>query len=96
LDVKRDSAIHRLWRLLRGQSPDDTQQRLLELYWNRAELKKELLKLQDQQNRLLAKFDAQQAAAKVADGKLDELAELLGRPEAVSNYVHCGANAATN
>jgi hypothetical protein len=72
----------RFLRRLRGQPEDDAQQQLLRLYWNRAELKKELLNLQSQQSRLVAKLDAQQSASRQADSKLDQLAELLGRPEA--------------
>jgi len=73
--------IARTWRRLRGQPEDPHQEQLLRLYWNRAELKKELSLLQDERHGILGKLDAQQAAIRRSTEQLEELAAYLGRPE---------------
>ncbi|HTE40957.1 MAG TPA: hypothetical protein VK629_09000 [Steroidobacteraceae bacterium] len=73
-------SIARFWRRLRGQAEDPHQEQLLRLYWNRAELKKELSDLQDERQGLLSKLDTQQTTIKRASEQLDELAAYLGRP----------------
>lgn len=74
-------SIARLWRRLRGQQQDPHQEQLLKLYWNRAELKKELLDLQEERHGLLSKLETQQGAMRRSTEQLEELAAYLGRPE---------------
>jgi hypothetical protein len=74
----------RVWRKLRGQDEDPHQEQLMRLYWNRAELKKELSNLQEERHGLLAKLDAQQATLKRATEQVEELAAYLGRPAVFS------------
>jgi hypothetical protein len=74
-------ALARAWRKLRGQKEDPHQDQLMRLYWNRAELKKELSDLQEERHGLLAKLDAQQTSLKRAGEQVEELAAYLGRPE---------------
>jgi hypothetical protein len=75
-------SITRLWRSLRGQPLDEHEQQLMRLYWNRAELKKELSALQEERQSLNSKLDNHQAAVRRAAEQVDELAAYLGRPEA--------------
>jgi predicted nuclease with TOPRIM domain len=56
-------------------------ERLLQLYWNRAELKKELSKLQDERHKLLEEFKRLEGTAARAEEKLAELEGYLGDPE---------------
>lgn len=56
-------------------------ERLLQLYWNRAELKKELTRLQDERHRLLEQIRTHEATfARNREQQL-QLEELLGNPE---------------
>jgi len=71
----------RLWRRWRGQPVDEHDEQLMRLYWNRAELKKELSKLQDERHNLLSKLESHQTALRRASEQVDELAAYLGRPE---------------
>jgi hypothetical protein len=71
----------RLWRRWRGQPIDEHEQQLMRLYWNRAELKKELSDLQEERQVLLSKLESQQALVRRATEQVDELAAYLGRPE---------------
>jgi hypothetical protein len=73
--------IGSVWRRLRGQAEDPHQEQLLRLYWNRAELKKELSDLQDERAGLLSKLDTQQSTIRRSSEQLDELAAYLGRPD---------------
>jgi hypothetical protein len=63
------------------QPPLDHEERLLRLYWNRAELKKELSRLQDERHRLLEQLRNQEGAADRAREQLEVLEEYLGNPE---------------
>lgn len=74
-------SMDRLWRRVRGRPAEDHEQQLMRLYWNRAELKKELSALQEQRQALQTKVDAHQGAVRRASEQLDELAAYLGRPE---------------
>jgi hypothetical protein len=53
----------------------------MRLYWNRAELKKELSALQDERQVLQTKLESHQTAVRRASEQVDELAAYLGRPE---------------
>ena len=74
-------ALARFWRRLRGQPLDEDEQRLMRLYWNRAELKKELSTIQDERQVLLAKLETQQTTVRRTTEQVDELAAYLGRPD---------------
>ncbi|HEX7115807.1 MAG TPA: hypothetical protein VF193_11810 [Steroidobacter sp.] len=66
---------------LAGAPQPDHDERLLQLYWNRAELKKELSRLQAERHRLLEKLEARDTALERAQEQLEELEEYLGDPE---------------
>ena len=57
------------------------QERLLKLYWNRAELKKELARLDDQLHRLRDRLKQQEVATERAGEEREALEALLGNPE---------------
>ena len=59
----------------------DEQERLLKLYWNRAELKKALGGLDDQLHQLQDRLKQQEAATQRAIDERDALETLLGNPE---------------
>jgi len=65
------------------QPVDD--ERLLQLYWNRAELKKELGRLQDERYSLLEQLKKQEGAAIRAREQLEELERYLGDADAASH-----------
>jgi hypothetical protein len=67
--------------LLGNRRPSDEQERLLKLYWNRAELKKELASLDDDLYQLGDKLKQQAAATQRARDELESLETLLGNPE---------------
>ena len=71
------------WTLPRGaaRKSSDEQQRLLKLYWNRAELKKELGGLDDQLHLLQDRLKQQEAATLRAIEDRETLETLLGNPE---------------
>jgi chromosome segregation ATPase len=73
--------ISRLWSKWRGHPVDQHEQQLMRLYWNRAELKKELSDLQNERDQLLAKVESHQATVRRAGEQVDALAAYLGRPE---------------
>jgi len=57
------------------------QERLLKLFWNRAELKKELQGLDDQLHNLRNKLKQQENANSRLQQQLEQLEILLGNPE---------------
>ena len=71
------------WTQPRGvaKRSSDEQQRLLKLYWNRAELKKALGGLDDQRHQLQDRLKQQEAATQRAIDERDALETLLGNPE---------------
>jgi len=71
-----------LRRLLPGSAPPATDERLLQLFWNRAELKKELGRLQDEHQELLERIKQHEGAAARSREQWDELERYLGDPEA--------------
>lgn len=67
---------------LAGTEPAEQEARLLQLYWNRAELKKELSRLQDEHYKLKQKVRDYELAAEQAREQLAALEQYLGNPEA--------------
>lgn len=63
-----------------ARAPADDE-RLLQLYWNRAELKKELSRLQDERHKLLEQLRAHEASFVRHSEQLLQLEEFLGNPE---------------
>ena len=68
-------------QLLPGTRTAQDDERLLQLYWNRAELKKELVRLQAEQHRLHEQLRIHEAAAARANEQLQMLEEHLANPE---------------
>lgn len=68
-------------RLAGGSTPEH-EERLLQLYWNRAELKKELTRLQDERYRLLEQLRAYEAEVERVREQFAALEQYLGNPEA--------------
>lgn len=71
-------------RLPGTQRPADDE-RLLQLYWNRAELKKELGHLQNERHTLHEQLKQQEATLARAREQLDELEKYLGDPEVAAH-----------
>lgn len=70
-----------LRQLLPGARTAEEDERLLRLYWNRAELKKELSRLQEERHRILERLRTQEVATARAQEQLQVLEEYLGNPE---------------
>jgi hypothetical protein len=68
-------------RLAAGSRQPAEDERLLQLYWNRAELKKELARLQDERHKLLEQLRNHEAAYVRHSEQLLQLEEYLGNPE---------------
>lgn len=64
-----------------GASRQVEEERLLQLYWNRAELKKELTRLQAEREQLLEQMQKQEGATAKAREQLEQLEQHLGDPE---------------
>lgn len=69
--------------LARRQPVDDD--RLLRLFWNRAELKREFAKLQRERERMVDQIRQQEGEALRAQQRLDQLESLLADPERAGN-----------
>jgi hypothetical protein len=67
-------------RRLVGSVPPEEDERLLQLYWNRAELKKELARALDERHRALEQIKKYEGIALRAREQLDELENYLGDP----------------
>jgi DNA repair exonuclease SbcCD ATPase subunit len=77
-----------------GKADPAEQERLLKLFWNRAELKKELQDLDDQLHNLRNKLKQQENANARLQQQLEQLEVLLGNPErGVDALVHFGLKA---
>jgi hypothetical protein len=77
-----------------GKADPAEQERLLKLFWNRAELKKELQSLDDQLHNLRNKLKQQENANTRLQQQLEQLEVLLGNPErGVDALVHFGLKA---
>lgn len=68
-------------QLLPGTRPPAEDERLLQLFRNRAELKKEFLGLQDERYALLEKLKKQESATQRAKEQLEQLEVHLGNPD---------------
>lgn len=75
----------RLNQLLPGTRQPVEDERLLQLYWNRAELKKELGRLQTEHLVLLEQTKKQEDAAAHAREQIDELERYLGDPDVATH-----------
>lgn len=64
-----------------GASRQVEDEKLLQLFWNRAELKKELTRLQAERDRLLEYIEKQDAAALKLREQMDHLEQYLGDPD---------------
>lgn len=85
---KRDAALAGLAALFRNtesQSPDS--EKLLHLYWNRAELKKEFAAMRKEKYRLKDRIKQQEGATARLQQKLDHLEGLLLDPQWAMNVV---------
>jgi hypothetical protein len=69
------------------EKPQENSEKLLQLYWNRAELKKEFADLRAEKYRLLELVKEQEGATARVQQKLDNLEQLLLDPEWVYNVV---------
>lgn len=65
-----------------GVQPEEHEARLLQLYWNRAELKKELSRLQNERYKLLEQLRHSEAETQQARDQYAALEQYLGNPEA--------------
>ncbi len=68
-------------QLLPGARQPEQDERLLQLFWNRAELKKELTRLQDERIKLLEQIRNQETATARAKEHVQVIEEYLGNPE---------------
>src|SRR5262245_16663718 len=75
----------RLRRIWTGEPQPEHEQRLIQLYWNRAELKKELSNQTEQSHALAEKLRMQEAAARRAAELQEQLHAYLGNPETGAN-----------
>jgi predicted nucleic acid-binding Zn-ribbon protein len=75
------SRLSNFRQLLPGARQPEQDERLLQLFWNRAELKKELTRLQDERLQLLEQIRNQQTATARAKEHVQVLEEYLGNPE---------------
>jgi chorismate mutase len=66
---------------LPGAAPPPEDEKLLQLYWNRAELKKEVTRLQDERHKLIENHKKQEGIAARMRDHLDQLEDYLGNPE---------------
>jgi predicted nucleic acid-binding Zn-ribbon protein len=65
-----------------GVPHEEHEAQLLQLFWNRAQLKKELARLQDERHKLLGRLHAQETETEIAREQLAALEHYLGNPEA--------------
>ncbi len=83
--------FQRLMQRLAGRRPSAEDERLVALFRNRAELKKELSTLADERHRLLDRLKLQEGATMKVEEQLATLEAYLGRPEEASKnlaYFH--------
>lgn len=69
------------------EKPDNSSDKLRDLYWNRAELKKEFANLREEQFRLQDRIKQKDGAAARLQQKIDHLENLLLNPEWVYNVI---------
>ena len=73
--------LRRLGGRLSGKQESAEDQRLVELFRNRAELKKELHELGEERHRLLDRLKLQEGATMRVEEQMAALEQYLGRPE---------------
>ena len=73
--------LRRAVQRLAGRRPSAEEQRLVELFRNRAELKKELNALDDERHKLLDRLKLQEGATMRAEEQYAALEQYLGRPD---------------
>jgi len=73
--------LRRLALRLRGREPSVEDERLVALFRNRIELKKELNELDDERNRLLDRLKLQEGSTMRVEEQIAALEQYLGRPE---------------
>jgi hypothetical protein len=73
--------LNTLRQRIAGVEPAEHEARLLQLYWNRAELKKELSRLQKEHYELLEQIQAHEAETRQAREQYLALEQYLGNPE---------------
>ena len=76
----RDS-VRRLAYRFAGREPTVEDERLVALFRNRAELKKELNALDDERHRLLDRLKLQEGSTMRVEEQMAALEQYLGRPE---------------
>ena len=69
------------------EKPEEESEKLLQLYWNRAELKKEFAGLRNEQFRLQERVKQQEGSTARVQQKLDHLERLLLDPDWVYNVI---------
>ena len=69
------------------EKPEEESEKLLQLYWNRAELKKEFAGLRKEQYRLQERVKQQEGSTARVQQKLDHIEQLLRDPEWVYNVI---------
>lgn len=74
--------LSNLRQLLPGAPQPEPDERLLQLYWNRAELKKELSRLQNERLKLVEQLRNQESATARTREQLEVLEDYLGNPDA--------------
>lgn len=70
-----------LRKRVQGNADQAEEERLLQLYWNRAELKKEFSRLQEDNYGLLQQLKKQESAHTQTRERLQQLEEFLGNPD---------------
>jgi hypothetical protein len=70
-----------LRKRVQGTTDQAEEERLLQLYWNRAELKKEFSRLQEDNYSLLQQLKKQETAHGQTRERLEQLEEFLGNPD---------------
>jgi len=70
-----------LRKLFGGQPKQEEEERLLQLYWNRVELKKEFSRLQEDNYGLLQQLKKNESAQSQIQTRLKQLEEFLGNPD---------------
>lgn len=77
--------LSNLRQVLSGERTPEEDERLLQLYWNRAELKKELTRLQKEQYRLLEQIKGLEGSVARSQEQLEVLEKYLGNPESAGH-----------
>ena len=78
--MRAPESLRRLLDRLAGRAPSADDTRLLELFRNRSELKKELAAIDDERHRLLDRMKLQEGASMRIQEQMEALEAYLGRP----------------